>query len=124
MREGIDMSRTRRLAAAVAVAVIITRKRRVIKKRIWVRNWIARRATLGAYAQLLQELRNEDPKQFKIFLRMSEEDFNLLLTFIHDIIIKVDTNMRESIKPQERLAVTLRFLASGKFIVYIIYIIN
>lgn len=111
------MSRHRRIAAAVLVLLL---KRKYQKKnksnkprRTWVRNWIARRPMLGAYSQLLSELRSEDPKQFKNFLRMSEKDFNFLLNLVHHKIEKLDTNMRESIKPSERLAITLRFLATG-----------
>lgn len=110
------MSRRRKRAAA-AFIIAISRKERIKgpKKRIWVKEWIARRPTLGAYAMLLDELRSEDPNKFKNFLRMSETDFNFLLQLISDKILKSDTNMRESIKPRERLALTLRFLATGKF---------
>ncbi|KAK9879179.1 hypothetical protein WA026_004027 [Henosepilachna vigintioctopunctata] len=47
------------------------------------------------------------------FVRMSSEDFEYLLTMVSPKINKMNTNMREAITAKERLAVTLRFLATG-----------
>ena len=44
---------------------------------------------------------------------MSSQDFELLILKIGPKIYKQDTNMRKAIPVQERLAVTLRFLATG-----------
>lgn len=44
---------------------------------------------------------------------MSATDFEYLIQKIGPIICKTDTNMRKCIPVQERLAVTLRFLATG-----------
>ncbi|KAK6166501.1 hypothetical protein SNE40_023170 [Patella caerulea] len=44
------------------------RQRRV--RAIWVRQWINRRPQLGLYDRLMVELRNEDPRAFKNFMRM------------------------------------------------------
>ncbi|CAK1592157.1 unnamed protein product [Parnassius mnemosyne] len=44
---------------------------------------------------------------------MSVNSFDELLSIISQRIKKQDTNMRRSITPAERLAVTLRYLASG-----------
>ncbi|KAI0242651.1 hypothetical protein LSAT2_012155, partial [Lamellibrachia satsuma] len=49
----------------------------------------------------------------KNFLRMQQPQFDELLAKVTPIIEKRDTRMRESISPAERLAITLRFLASG-----------
>jgi hypothetical protein len=57
---------------------------------------------------------NVDPsRKFENFCRMSSVDFEHILTKICPYISKNDTNMRECIPIKERLAVTLRFLASG-----------
>ena len=45
---------------------------------------------------------------------MSPERFDNLLSMATSLIAKEGTNFRKSISPEERLAVTLRFLASGK----------
>lgn len=57
------------------------------------------------------ELRTDG--SFKNFFRMSSSDMEGLLRKIDPLIRKSDTNYREAISPQERLAVTLRFLATG-----------
>lgn len=50
---------------------------------------------------------------FKNFTRMSREDFGILLEKIKPKIIKRNTYFREAIPPEVRLAICLRFLASG-----------
>ncbi|KAJ8948966.1 hypothetical protein NQ318_022990 [Aromia moschata] len=93
------MSRRKRATAAALIIAISRKQRRErTRKRIWIKEWIARRPALGAYTVLLDELRSEDPKQLKNFLHK---------------ISKLNTNMRDSIKARERLALTLRFLATG-----------
>lgn len=53
------------------------------------------------------------PGSFDNFFRMDEELFNLLLSLVEPIIVKERTQMREPIPVATRLAVTLRFLATG-----------
>ena len=48
------------------------------------------------------------------FFRMSPQRFDHLLTLVGPRIRKNDTNFKEAIPPAERLAITLRFLASGE----------
>ena len=48
------------------------------------------------------------------YLRMSPERFDCLLELVTPIIRKKDTKFRKSIPPCERLALTLRFLATGE----------
>lgn len=63
---------------------------------------------------LLQDIRSEgDSKRFKNFTRMSEPDFVFLLNAIKDKIARQDTCFRKAVPAEERLALTLRFLASG-----------
>ncbi|XP_062607230.1 uncharacterized protein LOC134269020 [Saccostrea cucullata] len=81
--------------------------------RPWVRQWIGRRDNLGAYHALIAELRNEDPSSLKNFLRMDFATFNELLQCVSPLIQRRDTLMRDAISPAERLALTLRFLATG-----------
>lgn len=51
---------------------------------------------------------------FKNFVRMGFNDFNVLLDYVRPAIEKQDTNMRKAIPAEERLAVTLRYLATGE----------
>ena len=73
-----------------------------------------RRPRLGAYHQLVQELRLSDEASYRHFVRMDAATFNQLLTRVGPLITFQDTNMREAISPGERLALTLRFLATGQ----------
>lgn len=50
----------------------------------------------------------KDPKRFYIYFRMTNACFEEILSFISEDIRKRDTNYRESISPEERLAITLR----------------
>ncbi|ESO93725.1 hypothetical protein LOTGIDRAFT_100028, partial [Lottia gigantea] len=50
---------------------------------------------------------------FKNFLRMDANSFDELLDMITPLIEKQKTNMRDPISPNERLSVTLRYLATG-----------
>ncbi|CAK1584748.1 unnamed protein product [Parnassius mnemosyne] len=61
----------------------------------------------------LMELVAEPSGEFKKFTRMSLEDFEYLLNKVSPVIMKQDTQLREAIPARVRLAVTLRFLASG-----------
>lgn len=121
----ITMSRRARLSVAIAAYLVLkeqedaertieedatkTRKRR----RMWVREWIEKRSDLGFAATLYEELKAEDPKMYKNFVRLSAEDFHFLLEKVSPIIQKQDTTMRKAISAQERLLLTLRYLATG-----------
>ncbi len=100
------------LAAAIVVIYAAKKKRR---RSCWVRKWIARRPKFGAYGSLLSELAIEDPGQYKTFLRMAPGDLEDLLAKIGPVISRQETRMRQPIPVKEKLALTLRFLASGKF---------
>ncbi|GBN84799.1 hypothetical protein AVEN_212126-1 [Araneus ventricosus] len=51
--------------------------------------------------------------QYKNFTRMSPSDFENLLQKVGPHISKQETHLRTPISAQDRLAVTLRFLATG-----------
>ena len=85
------------------------------RKRInWVRPWLARREQRGIYHLLVKELILEDETSYRDFFRTNIEQFQFLIDAIAKRIAKNDTVMRASIKPDERLAVTLRYLATGE----------
>ncbi|KAG8177535.1 hypothetical protein JTE90_023440 [Oedothorax gibbosus] len=68
---------------------------------------------LGCCENLMKELALEDPEGYRRYLRMDTETFELLLSYVAPSITKRDTNMREAIPAAERLAITLRFFATG-----------
>ncbi|KAB0804393.1 hypothetical protein PPYR_01363 [Photinus pyralis] len=84
------------------------------KRKLWQEEWLKKRDVGKGVLSLLQnELLHEDPEAYRNFLRMDNDTFMELLTLIDDIIKKQDTQLRQSIPSDKRLAVTLRYLASG-----------
>lgn len=82
-------------------------------RRYWMKHLYQQR-TLEGSSQLLNILSlDESTGHFKNFLRMSPQDFEILLNKIGPKIQKKDTNLRKAISAKERLAITLRFLATG-----------
>jgi len=71
---------------------------------------------------LLSDLKENYMGQFQNFCRMSAEDFKLLLNKIGSKISKQDTVFRPSIPIQERLAIILRFLATGDSYTSLMYL--
>ena len=92
--------------------------RRVQKKRrrrrsVLVLPWIERRVQLGQYTRLMEELRLEDVKAFKNFLRVEPELYEELVERVSHRIWKQDTAYRQSLRPELKVAITMRYLASG-----------
>jgi len=80
------------------------------KKRLWVRDWIGRRDSRGAYT--LTELAAEDVKEYKMCLRMTPEKFDTPLGMVHKIE-RQNTQKRDAVSPRLKLEVTLHFMATG-----------
>lgn len=108
------------LAACAATIVILskrknkTKKKKRILQRKWQKDWIGLRENHSAYHALMNELKVSDPGGFRNFVRLSIEEFTYLTNLVAPLLQKKDTLMREALKPEEKLAVTLHFLASGK----------
>lgn len=96
---------------ALALALALKRKQPK-KKRKWAKNWFQQRAKFG-HTMLLEELRDNEPKDYNNFLRMDGVSFNELLELVGPLISKQDTVMRAAISASERLSITLRYLATG-----------
>ena len=113
----MESSHSTRIAiAALAIAVVLRRRRRMRKRRnrvVWTREWILRRESQGAFRQLMNELRLCDVSSYRNFVRMDAVTFEELLTSVAPRITYQDTLMRQALPPGERLAITLRFLATG-----------
>jgi hypothetical protein len=91
--------------------------------------FVMRRNKRPKYAKLLwtqrlfdcgvqHELHVDDSSGSRNFVRMMESDFEILLLKIGPRSQRKDTKFREAIPPSIRLAVALRYLASGDFSVY------
>ncbi|XP_073427866.1 uncharacterized protein [Dendrobates tinctorius] len=83
------------------------------RRRFWRHPIIELRPSRGAYHTLYSELQ-ENPEKFAGYTRMSQESFLDLLGMGEGNIRKRDTQLRRAIPPEERLLVTLRFLATGE----------
>ena len=96
------------------------KQNKTTNRQTWVKPWIANRLEFGAYHALVSELRTRDEVSYRNFLRMDLASFEELLSKVGPLIRKQDTKMRRSIEPEERLALTLRWLATGmhKYVYY------
>ncbi|KAL4711348.1 hypothetical protein ACJJTC_019189 [Scirpophaga incertulas] len=74
---------------------------------------IHRNRTRQFIEEKFNELLYEPSGEFDNFCRMSYTDFEFLLQKISPMISKQDTDFRDAIPAKFRLAITLRFLASG-----------
>ncbi|CAH2009766.1 unnamed protein product [Acanthoscelides obtectus] len=109
-------------AAALMVSALayynlvnITIRNRLNKKRPrrwWVTQIHLSRTSLSMQSQL-GELIAEPSGEFKKFTRMSTTDFEFLLNKISPLISKKDTQLRKAVPTRMRLAITLRYLATG-----------
>lgn len=89
------------------------RKLRITRKRrCWIRDVNRRNKEQGDFVNLVQELRN-DEEQFFVYFRMNQRTFDLLLSLVGPSLRRQDTHLRHSVSPGERLAITLRRLATG-----------
>jgi hypothetical protein len=84
------------------------------KKRRWWQTQLYHSRSVSGGSSLLNDLRGQEMSgQFNNFTRMHSDDYDLLLNLIGPKIARKNTVFREAISVQERLAVTLRFLATG-----------
>ncbi|KAJ8929451.1 hypothetical protein NQ314_017862 [Rhamnusium bicolor] len=97
-------------ATALYTAWKLRKNKRWRSRRWWVRPIMARREEHGDFATLFQELK-EDPVLFFRYTRMNVSTFYELLHLISPHITK--RSARPSISAEQRLAITLRFLATG-----------
>lgn len=101
-------------AAAIFLAAYCLKKRkqsRIKKKprRFWIRKIYERRHQYGN--RLLGDLVYD--QTVHNFTRMSVQEFENLCSLLSDKIKKCDTKYREAITVNERVLITLRFLATG-----------
>ena len=97
----------------MSIAILRRRLRdRARVRRRATRSWLLRRKQRSAYNTLLRKLHTEDPNEFRNDFRMEKTTFKMLLEKVRPLIERQDTKLREDISAVERLAVTLRFLAT------------
>lgn len=99
--------------------VIFSRKTRRTPRRFW-ENTLAKRRKLYGLAGLMKDVKVNDiglsgemRSMFYTFCRMTASDFELLINLVAPAITRKVTYCRTPLSVEERLSVTLRFLATG-----------
>ena len=75
----MDVDAVIRLESTLIITVLLTKGRVKSrrKRKLWVRKWIARRESRGAYNAIMQELRLEDAEGYRRYLRMNTDSFEV-----------------------------------------------
>ncbi|XP_069595381.1 uncharacterized protein [Ranitomeya imitator] len=82
------------------------------RQRLWVHPLLTQRPSKGHFQRLYSSLRAH-PDKFFLYTRMSIRTFDMLLEILRPGLTYQDTWMRKAISAEERLLLTLRFLATG-----------
>lgn len=101
-------------SSAAAMLVVNKRKNEEKQKREWVKKWKLRREERGCFSLLTKELLLEDSNSFRQYLRMNDECFQEIMSYVQRDLTKKDTIMRSAISAKEKVAIVLRFLATGE----------
>ncbi|XP_065310438.1 uncharacterized protein [Dermacentor albipictus] len=96
----------------IALVLLVRRLRQKRKRTMYIRELFEKRPQLSDYHHLVQELRQVDPEYHFKYFRMTKAKFDHLLSLVYERILHAPKH-RRPIRPAERLAVTLRFLATG-----------
>ena len=102
--------------ALLTVLLSWRQKRRRLKRTMWVRSILSQRWQRGEYHTLLQEMRLNDTQAHFSYLRMLRERFEHLLAIVGPLLVRREnywSAIRANITPAERLALTIRYLATG-----------
>jgi len=87
---------------------LFIKNKKKINRKMWVHPLNSTRPSEGAFNLLFENIK-KDPVKFFNYFRMSVSAFDELLTmYLGTRLLGIDTNMRKSITPAEKLAVTLR----------------
>lgn len=108
----MDENRCRKACVEILLAFFIQSKRITNRKR-WVKKWVAKRKKY-CRLNLLKEIQLSDAKYYQNYFRMNINIYNKLLSMVEPLITKMDTSMRESIPSNQRLSLTLRYLATER----------
>lgn len=108
------------MLGGVSVACILlseVRKRKRKPRSMWMSEYLKRR-NYG----ILNDLELNENLLFKNFTRMSKENFDTLLNIVRPKIEKNNTYFRDAVPPEIRLAICLRYLATGDSFTSLMYL--
>ena len=89
-------------------------KKKQSKRRVWVRRLWEARERQGHYSNLITEMRLQDHTMHFNYFRMLPSVFDDLLNLVGPSLTKQRSRFREPLPPAMRLAVALRYLATGE----------
>ena len=81
---------------------------------MWVRPWLLQREERGAYHNIMAELYATDIPGFTNYMRMTPEFFEMIKTRLEPRLARQATNYKAPISVGEKLALTIRYLATGE----------
>ena len=90
----------------------IQRPRR--RHNMWVRPWLLQRDERGAYHNIMADLYATDIPGFTNYMRITPEFFEMITTRLEPHLARQATNYRAPISVGEKLALTIRYLATGE----------
>ena len=90
----------------------IQRPRR--RHNMWVRPWLLQREERGVYHNIMADLYATDIPGFTNYMRMTPEFFEMIKTRLEPRLARQATNYRAPISVGEKLAHTIRYLATGE----------
>ncbi len=82
-------------------------------RRWWCQPWLLRKPAFWQFEQLIVELKVEDLAAFQNFVRFELAMFQKLVDRLTTLINKTNTNCYKALDPDLKLAITLRYLATG-----------
>lgn len=107
--------RKRKAIALIGMYLLFKRRQATTRRKIWRKPWFALHDEQGVYHNLIKELEVDDGS-FRNYVRLTKDQFDEVVERVTPFIERTCTNFRTAISPGERVAVTLRFLATGAYI--------
>ncbi|KAM8702126.1 hypothetical protein ACLKA7_017691 [Drosophila subpalustris] len=111
------LTRKRKIAAAIILHCCLEEEEeqelKLRTRTTWVQELYLEREESGFFRSFQSIFRSNSPDRLKDFVRMNPDDFDFILERVRPLIEKADTRLRRAISAAERLAVTLRYLATG-----------
>lgn len=124
MEEALQTIAMLQIIAICYVAVRVyeseIRNRERTRRSIWIRRILREREIEGTCNILIPKLMS-DSAHYKNFFRMTKETFSILLNHVQPLLERTNTKLRKCVTVNDKLSVTLRYLATGNSIWYDYY---
>lgn len=104
-----------RATYALALLLLADRESSQSRRRLqscWTKEWLLQKET-RSHMPLLMEIRENNLLDYRNFMLLDEATFQELLTLVSPYLQRKDTSIQRAIPAEDKLVVTLRFLATG-----------